>query len=302
MSIMHAIIFADRNRYDLAPFTQHRPVAMLPIGNKPLIDITIEELFGVGVRTATILTTTGDNSIENHIGTGSRWGMRIDHISSNIPFKNLTAIARSVSDIGNSWITVRGDMLRPFGLLEEALKRGQSQSSADIYTALGIALPSGGEAGITGISWDNVSATCRLHPCLIDTPSTYHSANVMALSGLVPGVRTAGRPTPDHIMIGVGTKVLFERAPARSVVIGKNCLIEKGVELGPFAVIGDEAIIDKGATIRNSIIMPGTYVGRGVSISDSIVDGAYIYCVKRQVLANFSDHRIVAGHGPPFSA
>jgi NDP-sugar pyrophosphorylase family protein len=299
---MHAIIFADRNRYDLAPFTQHRPVAMLPIGNKPLIDITIEELFGVGVRTATILTTTGDNSIENHIGTGSRWGMRIDHISSNIPFKNLTAIARSVSDIGNSWIMVRGDMLRPFGLLEEALKRGQSQSSADIYTALGIALPSGGEAGITGISWDNVSATCRLHPCLIDTPSTYHSANVMALSGLVPGVRTAGRPTPDHIMIGVGTKVLFERAPARSVVIGKNCLIEKGVELGPFAVIGDEAIIDKGATIRNSIIMPGTYVGRGVSISDSIVDGAYIYCVKRQVLANFSDHRIVAGHGPPFSA
>ena len=299
---MHAIILADRKGHDLAPFTQGRPVAMLPIGNKPLIDIAIEELFGVGVRTATILSKTGDNSIEKHIGTGSRWGMVIDHISSHIPFRDLNAIVRAVSMLGTSWIIVRGDMWRPFGLLEEALKRGDNQSSADIYTALGIAFPSGGDEGVTGISWDNVRATCRLHPCLIDTPSTYHSANIMALSGLVPGVRTAGRPTPDHIMIGLGTKVLFERSPARTVVIGKNCLIEKGVELGPFTVIGDEAIIDKGAVIRNSIILPGTYVGRGVTISDSIVDGAHIYCVKRQVLANFSDHRVVAGHGPPIFA
>ena len=299
---MHAIILADRKGQDLVPFTKGRPVAMLPIGNKPLIDITIEELFGVGVRTATILSKTGDNSIEKHIGTGSRWGMVIDHISSDMPFRDLTSIARAVSILGNSWIMVRGDMLRPFGLLEEALKRGDNQSTADIYTALGIAFPSGGDEGVTGISWENVRATCRLHPCLIDTPSTYHSANVMALGGLVPGVRTAGRPTPDHIMIGLGTKVLFERAPARTVVVGKNCLIEKGVELGPFTVIGDETIIDKGAVIRNSVILPGTYVGRGVTISDSIVDGAHIYCVKRQVLANFSDHRVVAGHGPPIFA
>ena len=299
---MHAIIFADRSGLDLAPFTQNRPVAMLPIGNKPLIEITIEELFGVGVRTATILSVTGDDSVETHIGTGSRWGMEIGHIFSDTPLKNLTAIARAVSIMGDSWIMVRGDMLRPFGLLEEALRRGESQSSADIYTALGIALPSGGDAGIAGISWENVSATCRLHPCLIDTPSTYHSANVMALSGLVPGVRTAGRPTPDHIMIGLGTRALFERGPARSVVIGKNCLIEKGVELGPLAVIGDKAIIDRGAIIRNSVILPGTYVGRDVSISDSIVDGGHIYCVKRQVLASFTDHRVIAGYGPLFSA
>lgn len=299
---MHAIIFADRKGDDLAPFTQGRPVAMLPIGNKPLIEITIEELFGVGVRSATILSATGDASIEKHIGIGSRWGMIIDHISSDMPLKNLTAIARAVSILGDSWIMVRGDMLRPFGILEEAIKRGDTQSSADIYTALGIALPSGGGAGITGISWENVSATCRLHPCLIDTPATYHSANIMALSGLVPGVRTAGRPTPDHIMIGSGTKALFERAPARSVVIGKNCLIEKGVELGPFTIIGDETVIDKGATIRNSIVLPGTYVGKGVSIVDSIVDGAYIYCVKRQVFTNFNDHRILASYGPPQSA
>ncbi len=294
---MHAIIFADRKGEELSPFTQDRPVAMLPIGNKPLIDITIEELFGIGVRTATILSATGDRTIETHIGTGSRWGMVIDHIVSDIPLKNLTAIARAVSILGDSWVMVRGDILRPFGILEEAVKRGDRQSTADIYTALGIALPSGGGAGVTGISWENVSATCRLHPCLIDTPSTFHSANIMALNGLVPGVRTAGRATPDHIMIGLGTKALFERAPARSVVIGKNCLIEKGVELGPFTVIGDETIIDKGATLRNSIIMPGTYVGKGVAIIDSVLDGSNIYCIKRRVLTNFKDRRIIAKHG-----
>jgi hypothetical protein len=191
-------------------------------------------------------------------------------------------------------IAVRGDILRPFGVLEEALRRRSSQNAADIYTALGIAVCCPDRASLQLIDWSQVAATCQLSPCLLSSPLMYHQANMMAVKGDVPGVRSAGRPAPDDIIVGKGSRVLSSYAPAKTVVIGSHCLIEHGVSLGENVVIGNNCIVDTGATLENCVVLEGSYIGRGAIVRDKLVDIQNVYCSKRMLHAKIEDNRILA--------
>lgn len=291
---MHAVILAERPSGDLQPLAEAASVAMLPVGNKPLISITLEELHGVGIRSATIFANSNHAALKKHIGNGSRWGMQVDYIEGENLDQFYQSFSNNFPERMADCVVVRGDILRPFGLLEEALLRREIQDVADIYTALGISLVTKKQSDFSAISWEVVQNTCRLHPCMIENLSAYHDANMFSLNGLVPGVRMAGRPTPDQMVVGYGSVIRSTRAPSKQVVIGNNCLIEAGVELGANTVVGNNSIIDKGTSIINSVVLPGSYIGRGVSVADAIVSGNFIYAVKTGVTMHIEDPRVLA--------
>lgn len=55
--------------------------------------------------------------------------------------------------------------------------------------------------------------------------------------------------------LGTNTQADFSKITIiPPVVIGNNCIIEPGVTLGPYAVIGDDWAIEKGACIRHSVL------------------------------------------------
>lgn len=290
MTTHHAIVLTDRTAAQLGFVLKGCSPAMLPIGNKPLIQITIEELFEVGIRSLTIVDDGERSDLRRFVGDGSRWGMAVewqDHPS-------VAAVRAAASATGKALVAVRGDMLRPFGLLEEAMLRASEQQSADIYTALGVAVALDDESGLDSISWPVVSATCRLHPCLILDIAAFHAANMMALQGLVPGVRSAGRKAPDEIIVGKGSKVLSGNAPDKSVVIGTNCFIERGVVLGQNVVIGNGCLIDEGARLQDCVVMPGTYVGKGTVLRDKVVGDKNVHCLRRNTTYAVDDGRLLA--------
>ena len=275
---MHAIILADRAGHELWPLTLSRPVSLLPVGNKTLLQITIEELFEIGIRSATLISHRHAAKVENAIGDGAQWGFSIRHARTDRPLSPGDALKLAATEQGSDWLMVRGDMLRPFGFLAEALRRRDSQISADIFMAMGIAVPPGaGE--ITDISWPNVHATCKLDPCAIGDIATYHRANVMALGGLVPGLRLHGRPAPDRVTIGRGSRVLTSQMPETTVAIGDFCLIERGAMIGPNVSIGSHTLVSSGAELSDCVVLPGTYIGRDMTIRNAIVDGGTLLSV-----------------------
>ena len=56
------------------------------------------------------------------------------------------------------------------------------------------------------------------------------------------------------------------------VTIGSNSWIGRDAELGPSAVIGSSVVVDQGATIRNSIVLDDTYVGKLVHVENRLVN------------------------------
>ena len=174
------------------------------------------------------------------------------------------------------------------------MRRASEQQTADIYTALGVAVALGNAGGLERISWEAVSAACRLYPCLIADLPAFHAANMLALQGLVPGVRSAGRKAPDEIIIGKGSRVLTGHATEKSVVIGTNCLIERGVKLGRNVVIGNACVIDVDSQLQDCVVLPGTYVGRGTCFANKIVGKNQVYCMERNASCAIADVRLLA--------
>ena len=56
------------------------------------------------------------------------------------------------------------------------------------------------------------------------------------------------------------------------VSIGNNSWIGRETEVGPSAVIGSNVVIDQGATVRQSIILDDTYVGKLVHLENRLVE------------------------------
>ncbi len=56
------------------------------------------------------------------------------------------------------------------------------------------------------------------------------------------------------------------------VSIGTNSWIARDAELGPSVVIGSSVVIDQGATVKNSIILDNTYVGKWVHLENRLVN------------------------------
>ncbi len=56
------------------------------------------------------------------------------------------------------------------------------------------------------------------------------------------------------------------------MIIGADCNLDQGVQIGPYAVIGDGTILDAHTILENAIVFPGTYIGPHLELSNVIVD------------------------------
>ena len=273
---MHALILADRLGHELWPLTDKRPLSLLPIANKPVLQLVIEELFQLGVRNAAIVSSLHSRLVSTYFGSGRALGMELTHIVVGTHCGVEEGLQLAGIDPAGDWLAVRGDILRPFGFLEEALARREKAAASSVFNAMGIALPGRGRKITSDIRWQAVRAFESLGPCHLKSLYDYHQANMLAVQDDLPDFILPGRPTEQHIAIGQQAVVL---APSltRRTIIGRHCLIDRNVVLGEGAIIGDGSIVDNGALIKESVILPGSYVG-AMEVERSIVDGARIFC------------------------
>jgi NDP-sugar pyrophosphorylase family protein len=82
-----------------------------------------------------------------------------------------------------------------------------------------------------------------------------------------------GRRVERGIWVGHNNAIHPSVRLAEPVLIGKNCRIGRGVELGPNAVLGANVVVDDEATVRDSLVLDNTYVGKLVKIENRLAAG-----------------------------
>ena len=73
----HAMILAAGRGERMRPLTDHTPKPLLPVAGKPLIEWHIERLSAAGIRDLVINHAHLGAQIEQALGDGSRWSLRI---------------------------------------------------------------------------------------------------------------------------------------------------------------------------------------------------------------------------------
>ncbi len=108
---MKAVILAGGLGERLRPFTQAIPKPLLPIGEQSLLEIQIGNLARYGFTEIFLATNYKSEYIENFIGDGSQFGVRIRCSRETKPLGTCGPLSLLRSDLTTPFVVMNGDIL-----------------------------------------------------------------------------------------------------------------------------------------------------------------------------------------------
>jgi dTDP-glucose pyrophosphorylase/CBS domain-containing protein len=82
---LSAVIMAGGYGKRLLPLTENMPKPMLPVGDRPLLELIIQQLRRSGIRDVNLTTHYLPESIMNHFGKGENFGVRLNYFKEDHP-------------------------------------------------------------------------------------------------------------------------------------------------------------------------------------------------------------------------
>lgn len=114
---MKAVILAGGLGTRLQPYTFFIPKPMLPLGNKPLLEYTIEWLRDAGgIRDIVICVSYLHRTIEDYFEDGGRYGVRIQFARSDRPLATAGQLKTAEKLLDEPFVCVYGDSVYEFDL------------------------------------------------------------------------------------------------------------------------------------------------------------------------------------------
>lgn len=107
---LSAVIMAGGFGKRLMPLTQQVPKPMLPVGEKPLLERTIEKLRKAGVRDVNLTTHYLPENIRQHFGDGEEFGVRLNYSQEDDPLGTAGGL-RLLPRPDKPFVVINGDIL-----------------------------------------------------------------------------------------------------------------------------------------------------------------------------------------------
>lgn len=108
--VLSAVIMAGGLGQRLMPLTEHTPKPMLPVGDRPLLERTIEQLRRSGVRDVSLTTHYLPDSIVEHFGDGEDYGVKINYANEREPLGTAGGL-KLIDRPSGPFVVINGDIL-----------------------------------------------------------------------------------------------------------------------------------------------------------------------------------------------
>jgi len=107
---MKAVILAGGKGTRLAPYTTAFPKPLMPIGDRPILDIVLRQLAASGFDDITLAVGHLAELIMAYCGDGSRYGVSLGYSREDAPLGTAGPLAQ-VPGIESTFLTMNGDLL-----------------------------------------------------------------------------------------------------------------------------------------------------------------------------------------------
>ena len=129
---MRAVVLAGGRGTRLRPYTQVLPKPLMPVGDRPILDIVMRQLEHAGFSRVTISTGYLAQLIEAFFGDGSPYGVNIDYCREREPLGTVGALSM-IDDLDEPFLVMNGDVLTDIDYAE--LLRAHAEADAAITIA-----------------------------------------------------------------------------------------------------------------------------------------------------------------------
>jgi NDP-sugar pyrophosphorylase family protein len=133
MTAMDAVVLAGGRGTRLAPLTVTVPKPLLPLGDRPIIDILIAQLAAAGVRRVIVCLGYLAPLMQAFLGDGSRWGVAIESAIEAEPLGTAGAL-RTLDGLTDDFFVVNGDTLTDLDFQALARAHRGADASATLFT------------------------------------------------------------------------------------------------------------------------------------------------------------------------
>ena len=285
---MKAMILAAGFGTRLKPLTEHCPKALMPVGNRPLLDRNIEYLKSSGVGEIVINAHHLPEQVLEHVGDGRSFGIPI-HVQVEPKILGTGGGIRNVSDFWDEepFIVLNGDILTNIDLgtaYKAHVKSGALATlvlhSREPFNQILID-PQGNIQDIAGKNLPGRVAFTGIH--IIDPAflkylpaGIFHnivdSYRMLIASGeTILGYLSRGHRWHDIGTISSYLAVNRDSLKGNPFLFGSNCEVHEKVRLSDWAVIGESCQVHDGALVERSVLWDQVTVHRGVHVTDSVV-------------------------------
>lgn len=139
-----AVILAGGLGERLRPYTTTIPKPLMPVGDRPILDIVLRQLKHHGFRDITIATGYLAELIEAFVRDGREYEVKVDYFREHDPLGTVGALAE-ISGLDEPFLVMNGDVLTDLdyrGLMDSHTASGAAATIAtqtrDVQVSLGV--------------------------------------------------------------------------------------------------------------------------------------------------------------------
>jgi dTDP-glucose pyrophosphorylase len=107
---LRAVVMAGGFGKRLRPLTEQLPKPMLPVGGRPLLEVTLERMRQAGIHRCTLTTHYRGQMIREHFGDGSDRGLQIGYVQERHPLGTAGSL-RLLENVREPLLVINGDVL-----------------------------------------------------------------------------------------------------------------------------------------------------------------------------------------------
>jgi NDP-sugar pyrophosphorylase family protein len=109
--VMKAVILAGGQGTRLLPYTASLPKAMMPIGNKPILEVVVRQLHALGVEEILLATGYLEELIRSYFGDGSQFGVPIHYSREDAPLGTAGPLSLLRERLTETFLLMNSDIL-----------------------------------------------------------------------------------------------------------------------------------------------------------------------------------------------
>jgi dTDP-glucose pyrophosphorylase/CBS domain-containing protein len=105
-----AVVMAGGFGKRLLPLTESVPKPMLPVGDRPLLELIIQQLRRAGIHDVNLTTHYLPDAIRNHFGTGKEFGVNLNYLKEDHPMGTAGGL-KLLKRPERPFLVINGDIL-----------------------------------------------------------------------------------------------------------------------------------------------------------------------------------------------